>query len=156
MNFGICIYLIIRISIIVLIVKFSIKILKINKYNIFFILPLLFIYNYDFRLEKTEFELKKYNEERNAIIKEIKDFNTPVGELPLQKYKYISNDKTIYIYQNDEKQVINFWIYRGYEASVELIYSSGGKETIYNNIDSNYIKTIKELKDNWYYVEVSY
>ncbi len=107
-------------------------------------------------MKKTKFELKKYNEERNAIIKEIKDFNTPVGELPLQKYKYISNDKTIYIYQNDENQVINFWIYRGYEASVELIYSSGGKEIIYNNIDSNYIKQIKELKDNWYYVEISY
>lgn len=52
--------------------------------------------------------------------------------------------------------MISFWIYRGVlSGNVELIYSSGGKNLIYEIKNNSEIVKIVELDENWYYVESS-
>lgn len=53
----------------------------------------------------------------------------------MPKYKYVSSDGEIYVYQNDENgTVIGFWILRGMlSGSVELIYSEGEENLIREN-----------------------
>ncbi len=75
--------------------------------------------------------------------------------LPLG-YKRLSSSGEVFQCQNDEEgQVICFWVFRGMlSGSVELIYSSGGEELIRTN-EANIgpITKMEKLKDCWYYVE---
>ena len=79
------------------------------------------------------------------------------AKLP-KKYKYLSSDGKIHIYQNNESgQQISFWVIRGFlSGSEELMYSSGGEEMIYKNRTGHPIKSINKIKDNWYYVITDY
>ena len=79
------------------------------------------------------------------------------AKLP-KKYKYLSSDGEIHIYQNNESgQQISFWVIRGFlSGSEELMYSSGGGELIYKNKTGHPIKSINKIKGNWYYVVTDY
>lgn len=125
---------------------------------ILMIIPILsFI---DFRLYKTKIELDKYMDERLEIIEMVKNNELEYyfeKNIKLPKYKNVSQDGEIYVYQNDEEQVIGFWVFRGMQSgSTELIYSSKGEELIKENETGHPIIEIKKLKDNWYYVITDY
>ena len=113
----------------------------------------------NFRWIKTNVEFPLYRKQREKIIEKVKDdefayyFDKNI-KLPI--YKYVSSDGEIYVYRNDREQVISFWIYRGVlSGNVELIYSSGGKNLIYEIKNNSEIVKIVELDENWYYVESS-
>lgn len=109
---------------------------------------------YDFRLIKTKFELSLYKEEREIIIKKIKnnEFSSYYkGNTKLPIYKYVSSDGEVYIYKNDnESQVIGFWISRGVMSGSVLLIYSPDKKTIYDYL--KYVSEVKKLDDKWYYV----
>lgn len=72
-------------------------------------------------------------------------------------YKSVSSDVEIYVYQNDDNQVISFWIFRGVlSGSTELIYTSTDEKLIYENKSRNLITKIIKLKEHWYYIETDY
>lgn len=116
---------------------------------------------FPFRKVKTKIELILYEKQRNEIIEKVKNNEYSYyyeGNIKLPKYKYVSSDGEIYVYQNDENgTVIGFWIFRGMlSGSVELIYSDGEENLIRENELGYPIIKIDKLKDNWYYVETDY
>jgi len=141
----------------------NIKAVKITKLNITLLIILsitLILTFYDFRLLKTKLELKLFEEERYIIIDKIKNNEFSYyyeGNIKLPVYKYISSDGEVYVYQNDEDQVISFWIFRGMmSGSIELIYSTGGETLIRKNETGHSIKKIIKSKEYWYYVVTTY
>lgn len=153
------------ISLLVLLIS-MINYLKNNKGRIYktilFILLIMaiFLSFYDFSLIKTKVELKLYEKQRDIIIQKVKNnefsyYSDKNIKLPI--YKYVSSDGEIYVYQNNEEQVISFWISRGFlSGSIELIYSSTDESLIYKNEGGHPINKIIELKEHWYYVITDY
>lgn len=139
----------------------EIKIIKsTQKKNIFVFLPLIILIItvllsfYDFRFVKTKLELDLYMDKRLEIVKLIKDkeLDDKNRNIKLPKYKYVSQDGEVHVYQNNEEQVIGFWVFRGMlSGSVELIYSSSDEQLIKENEDID-VRAITELKEHWYYV----
>ena len=85
---------------------------------------------------------------------EIKTYSGKNARLP-GKYNFTSSDGEIHIYQNDDEQVICFWVFRGMlSGSVELVYISGNESLIYDNILDIY--SVDKLKEHWYLVETEY
>ena len=117
---------------------------------------------FPFREMKTNLEFKKYEKDRLKIIQMIKNNKLEaddIGNVKLpSEYKNISTSGEIYIYQNNnDGQVIGFWIFRGMlSGSVQLVYSTGGEKLIRTKETSHQIVGVKKLKDNWYYVETNY
>lgn len=117
----------------------------------------IFLLFYNFTLLKTKLELNLYNGKRNIIIDKIKDGEFQYyydKNIILPIYKYVSSDGEVYVYRNDDEQVISFWILRGiYQSgSIELIYSSGNESLIYAVKNNSHISKMIKLKENWYYV----
>lgn len=117
---------------------------------------------FPFRNVKTVLELYIYEEERLQIIEKVKNNEIEIdeygnAELP-KNLKKLSSDGEITIYKNDkEGQVICFWIFRGMlSGSHQLIYSSNGEKLIKENETGHPIISVKNLKDNWYYVKTDY
>lgn len=110
---------------------------------------------------KVSIELKLYEKQRNEIIENVKNNKYSYyyeGNIKLPKYKYVSSDGEIYVYQNDKNGiVIGFWIFRGaLTGSDILMYSSKGKELIKANETGHPIISIEKLKNHWYYVTTDY
>lgn len=122
---------------------------------------LLFIF-FPFRKTKAKYELNRYEKGRMEIVNkiisnEIKP-SDDLGNINLiGKYKKYSTSGDITVYQNDEDgQLICFWIFRGMQSgSVQLMYSSE-EELIRKNETGHPIVSIEKSKDNWYYVETDY
>lgn len=129
---------------------------------ILLLLFLLFIF-FPFRKAKVKYELDRYEKGRIEIVnkiisKEIKP-DDDLGNIALtHEYKKYSTGGEITVFQNDDEgQIICFWIFRGMQSgSIQLIYSSGGEELIKKNETGHPIVSIDKLKDNWYYVETNY
>lgn len=139
------------------------KVFKITKLNVSLLVTLiitLVLTFYDFRLIKTKLELNLFEKQRYIIIDKIKNDELTYyygKNIKLPIYKYISSDGEVYVYQNDENQVISFWIARGMMSdSIELIYSTGGKKSIRENKSRDSIKKIIKLKEDWYFVVTRY
>lgn len=122
---------------------------------------LLFFF-FPFRKVKTNYELNSFEKARLEIIdkiiyNELKPDDFGNVKLP-KEYKKYSMSGEVTIYQNDEEgQVICFWIFRGMQSgSVQLMYSTGGEKLIKDNENGHPIINIERLKDNWYYVETDY
>lgn len=133
---------------------------RISKVILFALLVMaIFLSFYDFSLIKTKVELKLYEKQRNIIIQKVKnnEFSYYYDKnIKLPIYKHVSSDGEVYVYRNDDEQIIGFWIFRGVmSGSIELIYSSSDENLIYENMNSPIRKIIK-LKEHWYYVETSY
>ena len=91
----------------------------------------------------------------NGLLEEVKYYYDKNIKLPI--YKSVSSDGEIYVYQNDDNQVISFWIFRGVlSGSTELIYTSTDEKLIYENKSRNLITKIIKLKEHWYYIETDY
>ena len=141
---------------------------KINKSKlsliaiIIVIISLILRFIFPFRNVKTILELYIYENERLEIIEKVKNKEIETDEngnadLP-KNLKKLSSDGEITVYQNDENgQVICFWIFRGLlSGSHQLMYSSGGEKLIKENETGHPIINIKKLKENWYYVDTDY
>lgn len=118
---------------------------------------------FPFRDARVKYELGRFEADRLEIIRMIRsDQLRPkdeIGNVILPAgYKRLSSDGEAFVYQNDEnEQVIGFWVFRGMlSGSAELIYSSGGEELIRANESGHPIRKIERLKENWYHVETDY
>ena len=135
----------------------------INYINLIILLisVLLFIF-FPFREFKVKYELDKFEDERLKIIEKITNYELKIDEIGNVKlpkeYKRYSTSGEVFAYQNNEEgQVIGFWILRGIQSgSVELIYSTGGEDLIRKNETGHPITKIEKLKENWFYVETDY
>lgn len=112
-------------------------------------------------MAKVNFELTLLEKDRLEIVEMIKDGEITtdhLGNAKLPKgYGYLSSDGEIFVYQNDNEQVISFWVYRGMlSGSIELIYSSVDESLIYANESGHPITNVKKLKDHWYLVDTDY
>lgn len=129
---------------------------------IIIIISIICRFVFPFRNVRTALELYIYEDERLYIIEKVKDNKIEIdangnANLP-KKLKKVSSDGKITVYQNnDDGQVICFWIFRGLlSGSNQLMYSTGGEKLIRENETGHPIIQIKKLKDNWYYVETDY
>lgn len=139
---------------------------KINIINILttimLVITAILVLFFPFRDSKIKYELNLYEKDRLKVIDMIKNNelkSDEIGDITLpNKYKKISTSEQVFVYQNnDEGQVIGFWVFRGtLSGSIEVIYSTGGEELIKINEKGHPITKIEKLKDNWYYVETDY
>lgn len=126
-----------------------------------FVVTAITIMFFPFRTAKVKFELPVYEEKRLQIVEMVANGDleydgTGNAELP-KGYKHLSSDGNIYVYQNNDEQVVSFWVFRGMlSGSVELMYSSQGEELIYANESGHPIAEIEMLKDHWYLVHTDY
>ena len=118
---------------------------------------------FPFRNTKVNYELNRFEPDRLEIVAMIKTGELQpkdeIGNVVLPSgYGRLSSDGEVFVYQNDENgQVISFWIFRGMlSGSIELVYSSGGEELIRANESGHPITKIERLKENWFYVETDY
>lgn len=88
---------------------------------------------------------------------ELEQYNDVLYKVP-DKYKKLTKDGVIAVYQNDEEGIqIGFYSFRGMQTgSCFLMYSSNGEEMIRENEDGHPIIEIDYLKGDWYYVETDY
>ena len=125
------------------------------------IITVVLIFVFPFRTAKVNLELSLLEKDRLDIVEMIKDGKISadsLGNAELPKgYGHLSSDGNIFIYQNDEEQVVSFWVFRGMlSGSVQLIYSSVDESLIYVNETGHPITNVKKLKDNWYLVDTDY
>ena len=116
---------------------------------------------FPFRDAKVHLEFPIYEKDRLAVIEMVKNEELTVdhignAELP-KGYRNLSSDGEIFIFQNDEEQVVAFWVFRGMlSGSVQLIYSSQDEALIYANETGHPITSVTRLKDHWYLVDTDY
>jgi len=151
-----------------ILIKFALTFRKTNKSKLILIaiiigiVSVVFRFIFPFRNVKIIFELQVYEDERLKIIEKVKNNEIEMdenGNVDLPKnLRKLSSSGEITVYQNDEDgQVICFWIFRGLlSGSHQLMYSSGGEKLIKENETGHPITNIKKLKDNWYYVDTDY
>ena len=138
-----------------------------NVYVMTFVLLLFFSILYvffPFDEEKAKFDFKnnhnKYTEVINKIESgQLENINTD-GYVELdEKYKKLSITKNIKVNKINDEFTVCFWFYKGLmigDGSSMLVYSSDGIKTI---ADDNYfydIVYLKEIENNWYYVETEF
>ena len=125
------------------------------------IISIIFIFFFPFRMAKVNFELTLLEKDRLEIVEMIKDGKIVIDDLGNAKlpkgYGHLSSDGEIFVYQNDNEQVISFWVFRGMlSGSIELIYSSVDESLIYANESGHPITNVEKLKDHWYLVDTDY
>ena len=125
------------------------------------VLTIVMLLVFPFRSARVHAELRLYEKDRLKVIEMIKTDQIPtdhLGNATLPKgYGRISSDGQVFIYQNDEEQVISFWVFRGMlSGSVQVIYSSGDESLIYENEAGHPITNIQKLKEHWYLVDTDY
>ncbi len=125
------------------------------------LISIIVLLNFPFRNAKVKLELKLYDKGRTRIVEMVKSgdiISNDWGnaELP-DRFDHLSSDGNIFIYQNDDEQVISFWVFRGMlSGSVQLIYSSKDENLIFENETEHSIVSIEKLKEHWYLVETDY
>lgn len=125
------------------------------------VITIVMPFAFPFRDARVHLEFPIYENDRLAVIEMVKNEELTVdyignAELP-KEYRNLSSDGNIFIYQNDEEQVVAFWVFRGMlSGSVELIYSSQDEALIYQNETGHPITSITKLKDHWYLVDTDY
>lgn len=138
-----------------------------NVYVMTFVLLLFFSILYvffPFDEEKAKFDFKnnhnKYTEVINKIESDqLENINTD-GYVELdEKYKKLSITKNIKVNKINDEFTVCFWFYKGLmigDGSSMLVYSSDGIKTI---ADDNYfydIVYLKEIENNWYFIETKF
>lgn len=153
---------IIPITIIYILIK-SINLIKEDVRNVFnwisliiLIITMIFIGLSD--SFKVDYNFKKYFNDRNYIVNQIKSRKLDVsedGSVPLtREYKNVSCDGTAKVFLNTKNQILisfcqDFGIPNG---GSYFVYSSNGKDLIKSNM--NLIENINKKNENWYYVQL--
>ena len=161
-------YIVLFIGIVTLLVVTVIFICKYKGYTNFIslavlVLLVIMIIFFPFRYAKANVDMAMFDDDRMKIVEMVRNEElqekpgSSMGFVLPDEYKKLSSDGNIVVYRNNEnEQVIGFWIYRGMMSSyTQLIYSSGGEELIRRsiNIDTEIIE-LNELRENWYYVKM--
>lgn len=125
------------------------------------VITVIIIAKFPFRMAKVKTELTLFEKDRLQVIEQIAEGRLVLdayGSVRLPwKYQRVSSDGTVHVYQNDEEQVICFWVFRGMlSGSVQLMYSSRDEELIWNNETVHPIESIEQLKEHWYLVNTDY
>ena len=125
------------------------------------VLTVLLIIYFPFRTAKVNLEMRLFERQRLQVVAMVKNgeiVSDKLGNVELPwKYQHTSSDGEIYIYQNDEEQVICFWVFRGMlSGSVQLMYSSQDESLIYENESAHKIEDVVQLKEHWYLVNTDY
>ena len=161
------VYLMLLGCFIVLLVLCIIRIIKRKEYVNFWSLAVLallvvLIFRFPFRDARVQLELNRFEAERLEIVEMLRTHQLQpydsIGNVELPAgYKRLSSDGEVFVYQNDQNgQVICFWVFRGMNSgSFELVYSSGGEELIWAKEFTINIDNIEQLKEHWYYVETN-
>lgn len=161
------VYLMLLGCFIVLLVLCIIRIIKRKEYvNVWSLavlaLLVVLIFRFPFRDTRVQLELNRFEAERLEIVEMLRTHQLQpydsIGNVELPAgYKRLSSDGEVFVYQNDQNgQVICFWVFRGMNSgSFELVYSSGGEELIWAKEFTINIDNIEQLKEHWYYVETN-
>lgn len=121
-------------------------------------LLILLLLKFPFRDAKVKYELDRYEADRLKIVDLIADgqlMPDQLGnvDLPLGSRRVSASGQALVVQNDEQGQVIAFWIFRGMlSGSVELVYSTGGEELIWASKEGPYITRIERLRDSWYYV----
>ena len=124
-------------------------------------ITIVVLFVFPFRTARVNLELQLYDKVRTQIIEMVKRREITAdklgnAELP-SEFSQTSSDGHVFIYQNDEEQVISFWVFRGLlSGSIQLIYSSLDESLIYENETGHPIIGVEKLKEHWYLVETDY
>lgn len=135
-----------------------------NVYVMTFVLLLFFSFLYvffPFDEEKAKFDFKNNHDKYTEVINKIEsgqleNINTDDYVELDEKYKKLSITKNIKVNKINDEFTVCFWFYKGLmigDGSSMLVYSSDGIKTI---ADDNYfydIVYLKEIENNWYFVE---
>ena len=116
-------------------------IIKQKEYIIFIglavlVLLVVMILFFPFRYAKVNVELTLFDRDRTKIVEMIKNGDLQKkysGNIDLPSgYRRLSSDGEVHVYRNDEEgQVIGFWVFREMLSSyTHLMYSSGGEDLI--------------------------
>ncbi len=138
-----------------------------NVYVMTFVLLLFFSFLYvffPFDEEKAKFDFKNNHDKYTEVINKIEsgqleNINTDDYVELDEKYKKLSITKNIKVNKINDKFTVCFWFYKGLmigDGSSMLVYSSDGIKTI---ADDNYfydIVYLKEIENNWYYIETKF
>lgn len=116
---------------------------------------------FPFRMAKVKTELYLLEKDRMQVVEMVQNGELAVDELGNAqlpaKYNMTSSDGSVFVYQNDEEQVVSFWVFRGMlSGSIELIYSSGDESLIYQKVSAHPIENVTKLKEHWYLVDTDY
>jgi len=116
----------------------------------------LLLFYFPFRAVKTKVEFVLFKTDRNEIIRmaennELKTDELSAGVLP-KGYGHLSADGTFHLEKYDDGVILYLYILRTVGGAIELVYSSGGEELIYQSSDAAYITEIKPMGENWYYI----
>lgn len=138
-----------------------------NVYVMTFVLLLFFSILYvffPFDEEKAKFDFKNNHDKYTEVINKIEsdqleNINTDDYVELDEKYKKLSITKNIKVNKINDEFTVCFWFYKGLmigDGSSMLVYSSDGIKTI---ADDNYfydIVYLKEIENNWYFVETKF
>lgn len=138
-----------------------------NVYVMTFVLLLFFsiLYvSFPFDEEKAKFDFKNNHDKYTEVINKIEsgqleNINTDDYVELDEKYKKLSITKNIKVNKINDEFTVCFWFYKGLmigDGSSMLVYSSDGIKTI---ADDNYfydIVYLKEIENNWYFVETKF
>lgn len=124
-------------------------------------IAIFLLFHFPFTMAKVNLELQLFDKQRNQVIEMVKNGEIVPDHFRIAKLPFMlshtSSDGTICVYQNDEEQVVSFWVFRGMlSGSVELIYSSLDETLIYENLMGEFVSSAEELKEHWYLVETDY
>lgn len=125
------------------------------------VLTVIIVFVFPFSEAKFHLEYKLYAKERQKVVEMVKDdsissVDLGIVELP-KEFDHITSEGSIYVFQNDEEQVIGFWIFRGMlSGSKILVYSSQDDSLIYENETGHPITNVEKMEEHWYLVETDY
>ncbi|MBQ8901766.1 MAG: hypothetical protein IJY87_01705 [Bacilli bacterium] len=164
--FSILIFLSLLTFYIILILKVgSLLKIKFSKYNMcLFVVLILGILTFLFvplRDIKTKVELKLYADDRQTIVdmiikEELLMKENNVVELP-KKYKKLSTSGKVKVYDmQNEGILIGFWVSKCMLCSSSMVLYVSTKEDFNNSVLSKNISYLKEIDENWYYIETIY
>lgn len=140
---------------------------KNNVYIMTFVLLLFFSMLYvffPFDEEKAKFDFKNNQDKYAELINEIEsgqleNINTDDYIELDEKYKKLSITKNIKVNKINDEYTVCFWLYKGLmigDGSSMLVYSSDGIKTIANDNYFYDIVNLKEIENNWYFVDTKF
>lgn len=159
---AILLVLIIPITIIYILIK-SVNLTKEDVRNVFNWIPLIILIITMIFIGlsdsfKVDYNFKKYFNDRNYIVNQIKSESLDVSEngsvLLAGEYKNVSCDGTARVFLNTQSQIlISFCQDVGIPTGGSyFVYSSNGKDLIKRNMSQ--IENINKKDKNWYYVQL--
>lgn len=122
---------------------------------IILIIPTVILLFVDLRFEKSKIDTYILENRRMKIIEAINpdNYKNGITEIDISKQQsFGSHINSLMLYKNNDSIAFGFYVFRGVLCgSVQIVYSKLDKDKLMEEI--KYIVNIKEIKENWYYIE---